>query len=122
MAGMLWLALAISTVGNGPGDEGGTPRTATLPTLNIRLTAPEPRSPRVPRIAAEVLPLDLMPGDRPTSELTADTTERPREPGAPVKARMSMRLDDGRNSLRPDFALGGLGGALMRMSGALFED
>jgi hypothetical protein len=123
MAALVSVAMGMMLAGVAAGDDAPAARMARLQSaIDLRLTAPEARSPRLPRLAAEPLPLDLLPGDRPTSELCADTTERPREPGAPVKARMSMRLDDGRDSMRPAFALGGLGGALMRMTDALLDD
>ncbi|HTG38370.1 hypothetical protein [Sphingomonas sp.] len=66
---------------------------------------------------------ELLPGDRSTAELCAPPPDnRPREPGAPMRARMSMRLDGGASAFRPDFALGGVGAAIIRMTGALFED
>lgn len=123
MAAIVSVAMGILLAGAAAGDEGPSASGSRLKSvIDLRLTAPEARSPRLPRLATQPLPLDLLPGDRPTSELCADTTERPREPGAPVKARMSMRLDDGRDSMRPAFALGGLGGALMRVTDALLGD
>lgn len=120
MAALMSVAMGMMLAGTVAGDEPPSVRARRLPAvIDLRLTMAEPRSPRLPRLAPQTLPLDLLPGDRPTSELCADTTERPRLPGAPVKARMSMRLDDGRDSLRPAFALGGLGGALMRMTALL---
>ncbi|PCD03026.1 hypothetical protein COC42_00930 [Sphingomonas spermidinifaciens] len=103
-------------------DRSAAPLGAVPFALGLRLVPAEARTPRLPRIAAEALPLDLLPGDRPAADLCADTTERPREPGAPVRARMSMRLDSGRDAMRPAFALGGLGGALMRVTDALLDD
>lgn len=123
MAALMLVAMAMMLAGKAVGDDAPSARARPLPTaIDLRLTAPEARVPRVPRFASEPLPLDLLPGDRPTTELCADTTDRPRLPSAPVKARMSMRLDDGRNSMRPAFALGGLGGALVRMTDALLDD
>lgn len=123
MAALVSVTMGMMLAGAAGGDEVPSALPRRLPALiDLRLTAPEPRGPRLPRVAVRPLPLDLLPGDRPTSELCADTTERPRLPGTPVKARMSMRLDDGRDSLRPAFALGGLGGAPMRMTDALLDD
>lgn len=123
MAGTMAVALGMMLAGGVLADDSAPPPRRSLPALlDLRLLAPEARAPRLPRIAAETLPLDLLPGDRPTAELCADTTERPREPGAPVRARMSMRLDTGREAMRPAFALGGLGGALMRVTDALLDD
>lgn len=123
MAALVSVAMGMMLAGTAVGDEAPSVRAPRLPVLiDLRLTAPDPPGPRLPRFTVEPLPLDLLPGDRPTSELCVDTTERPRLPGTPVKARMSMRLDEGRDSLRPAFALGGLGGALVRMTDALLDD
>ncbi|WP_033922504.1 hypothetical protein [Sphingomonas sp. 37zxx] len=89
----------------------------------FRVTQVEPRQPEIPRI--DVLPdtaLDLSPGDRGI-DIAAGThlgQQRRREPGATVDARMSMRLDPGSRS-DPDFGMGGIGGALMRMTSALID-
>ncbi|WP_294266726.1 hypothetical protein [uncultured Sphingomonas sp.] len=124
MAALVSVAMGMMLAGGLAADgPPSVPSATRLPTiLDLRLTTAEPRAPRLPRLSVEPMPLDLLPGDRPTSELCADTTERPRLPGTPVKARMSMRLDDGRDSMRPAFALGGLGGALVRMTDALLDD
>lgn len=97
-------------------------RARIRPVEAIRLIAAN--TPRLPdfRILPEIASDELLPGDRPVAELFNSTVDRPREPGATMRARMSMRLDTGRDAMRPDFALGGIGGAIVRMTDALLAD
>jgi hypothetical protein len=92
-----------------------------LPVSAFRLTDPAAR----PAVSFRVLPgpedRELLPGDRSSAELCEVVVDRPREPGATMKARMSMRLDTGRDAMRPAFALGGIGGALIRVTDVLFD-
>lgn len=65
--------------------------------------------------------LDPLPGDRILDISVLDYRQQRRSaPNAAVDARMSMRLDPGKAS-DPDFAMGGIGGALMRVTGALID-
>ncbi|WP_315760121.1 hypothetical protein [Sphingomonas sp. Y38-1Y] len=121
MAGAWAIALLLTTDAVTPREPAPPSRAAAPIALDFRLIAPEAAQPRPFRITPEVSSDDLLPGDRPTAELCADTHERPREPGAPMRARMSMRLDTGRDAFSPAFALGGIGGALVRMTDALID-
>jgi hypothetical protein len=90
--------------------------------LALRLVVERPAMQRF-RITPTADGDDLLPGDRPMSELfVTDVGNRPREPGARMNARMSMRLDQGTSSMHPAFSLGGIGGALVRMTDALIDD
>lgn len=91
------------------------------PVMAFRLTDPAAR----PAVSFRIVPgpedRELLPGDRSSAELCEVVVDRPREPGATMRARMSMRLDTGRDALRPAFALGGIGGALIRVTDVLFD-
>lgn len=61
--------------------------------------------------------------DRRDDRLAADRwaippSQRPREPGSAVDARMSMRLD---RDAGPSFGMGGIGRALLRVTEALTD-
>lgn len=97
------------------------PLVLTATPFDLRLVAREAPVARPMRITLDAATTDLIPGDRPNADLCLTSQQdRPREPGAPMKARMSMRLDT-RDAGRPDFALGGLGAALMRVGGAILD-
>lgn len=106
-------------------DKTRTPPAPLSPALvrsaSLTLLPPERRS-ATPRIAVEQPNGgDLLPGDRklPT-DLRDPMRMVPREPGSTIDARMSMRLDEGRDT-RAAFGLGGIGGAIMRIGEALID-
>ncbi|UUL83435.1 hypothetical protein [Sphingomonas qomolangmaensis] len=88
----------------------------------FRVTGREARVAETLRIASSADgALDPMPGDRILDISNLDYRQQRRgAPSAAVDARMSMRLDPGQRS-DPDFAMGGIGGALMRVTSALID-
>jgi hypothetical protein len=96
-------------------------RRPDAPIIAFRATDASPRPTADFRVLPGPIDSELLPGDRSSAELCDVPVDRPREPGAAMRARMSMRLDAGRDAMRPAFALGGLGGALIRVTDALFD-
>ncbi|UZK70013.1 hypothetical protein OKW76_02865 [Sphingomonas sp. S1-29] len=88
----------------------------------FRVTGREARVAETLRIASPADgALDPVPGDRTLDISNLDYRQQRRgAPSAAVDARMSMRLDPGQRS-DPDFAMGGIGGALMRVTSALID-
>lgn len=118
---MIFCACSAQAEERGPAPRANKPLAATI--AGFRLTNPDIRLLPVFRITPESVEPELMPGDRAASELCASPPDnRPREPGARMRARMSMTLDGGRSAFRPDFALGGIGAAVIRVTGALFDN
>jgi hypothetical protein len=91
---------------------------AGAPIIAFRATDITPRRVADFRVLPDPIESELLPGDRSSAELCDVPVDRPREPGAAMRAKMSMRLDTGREAMRPAF---GLGGALIRVTDALFD-
>lgn len=100
-----------------------TPLVARMPLVtDMKLLGDARDTVRSFRIAPSLASNDVGPGDRPTSELCEmNGPELPRVPGARMKARMSMSLDDDVDAFKPAFSLGGVGAALVRLTDALLD-